>query len=303
MKPSTRTPPSPDEVRARSSARSGSASGPRATGRCCRTGAGSGSAPARPGRRTARPRRRTARGRPRPGTSAAAAGGDRRPRAARSATTRSGCRPRSPARTQRGSAGSPRRRPSRSRAACPSHTWAVVALGAAFLPHSPRGGTWTMRQQEPRRVGEGFRDAIGPPFRERLGQLGRGAAARPRRARARRPAAPRDRHRPAPWRTGCSATPAPARPASTGRRARKSRAVIRCSVVRSVLPRTARRSSMSVLSSCGSKPSIRRPQRDIRIGRLLGLHPDQVLDDGLAGRSTRSSSSCRPSRVRLRARA
>ena len=40
-------------------------------------------------------------------------------------------------------------------------------------------------------------------------------------------------------------------------------------------------SSISVLSSCGSKPSIRLHSADVRVGRLLRLHADQVLDDGL----------------------
>ena len=68
---------------------------------------------------------------------------------------------------------------------------------------------------------------------------------------------------------------------STGRRARKSRAVIRCSVVRSVLPRTARRSSMRVLQLLRVEPLDPAPQRQIRVGRLLGLHADEMLDDVL----------------------
>ena len=176
MKPSMRTPPRPDQVGDGDPLDRGSASGRRATGRCCRTcgrkriGAGaSGSTmqpvldveqlAAAPRRGTSEPRAQALHdlaqpGQPRPDPHV---GHRRRPERREVA--------------QDASSGSVS-----CRAARPSQTCAVVAFVAAFLPHRPRGGTWTIGSRNGRRR-RASRVAVGPARRERLAELGRRAAA------------------------------------------------------------------------------------------------------------------------------
>ena len=255
----TRRPaPTPTRPRSIPSARAGrSCCGRRGRAARCRTRAGSGRAPVSRDRGAGRPGRRTARGRARPGTCGAAGGGVRTPRFSPVNPDHDCASATAAGRTRPGTAGSSRPvRWSRSTGR-PSQRLDVVKAEAPQRPQMPRGVTWTVREQVRRRTPSddasrsGHRSAIAAPSCARVRGPSANSSSTIRRSSSTSTPAGRgpERARSESTRstTGCM----------SGRRARASSAVTRCSVPRSRVMRTARRSPSGSASLSGRNRSRR----------------------------------------------
>ena len=159
--------------------------------------------------------------------------------------------------------------------------------GPAALAPEPAGRNLDDRHAAPDRVAQRRRIAAGPAFREGLAQVV--AAARPL-VEESSPlgAAPRRGRRPrGSGRTGCPRKPCSWTTCRTGRSRSQSRAVTRWIVVRSIDgARTARLVSISIAQLLRLEAGEPRPERRVRVERLLRLHGDEVLDRLLGRRGT-----------------